>query len=246
MKIVIIDNEIAIRETLKTLISLYMPSVHVVAEADGVNKGIEVIRANKPDLVLLDIEMDDGSGFDLLSIYGEVDFKVIFVTAHNGYAIKAFKYSALDYVLKPVDLDDLISAISKADQQGKDENRLKINSFFHNNNSSLQEKKIVLKDAVNIYLITLSEIIRCQSENNYTRFFLTEGRKIMVTTTLKEYESMFQDALFFRTHQSHLINLQHFEKFVKTEGGSVHMKDGSVLPVSLRKKDLLIAALEKM
>lgn len=247
MRLVIIDDDKVVRENLKTLLSIYAPDNEIIAEADGVQTGLACLKKYKPDLLLLDIEMKDGSGFDLLSFYGELDFKVIFVTGHNGHAIKAFKFSALDYVLKPVDPDDLKAAIEKAEESSyKQEQGLKVANLVSNTKTSNSDQKIVLKDAESVYLVTIKDIIRCESETNYTRFFLTDGRVIMVSKTLKEYDGLFEDQSFFRAHQSHLINLLHFDKYEKKEGGIVHMKDGNKVPVAVRKKEALMSALKKL
>jgi two-component system LytT family response regulator len=247
MRIVLVDDDAAVRENLKTLLSIYVPSANVIAEADGVKEGVLCLKKHKPDLLLLDIEMQDGTGFDLLSIYGELDFKVIFVTGHNGYAIKAFKYSAVDYILKPVDPEDLNNAIKKASEAlDKQEINLKMTNLVQNKNTPIPDQKIVLKDAETVYLVSVKDIVRCESETNYTRFYLIDGRTIMVSKTLKEYDGLFEEQSFFRAHQSHLINLLHFDRYEKKDGGTVHMKDGSVLPVAVRKKEALMACLGKL
>ncbi len=247
MRVILIDDDAVVRDNLKTLLSIYAPDCEVVAEADGVKAGIELLKSNKPDLLLLDVEMKDGTGFDLLSIYGDLDFKVIFVTGHNEFAIKAFKFSAIDYVLKPVDPDDLVNALQKArillDQN---EQNLKVANLVQNKDKNQEDQKIILKDSETVFLVAVKDIIRCESEGNYTKFFLSDGRKITITKTLKEYDQLFKDHHFFRAHQSHLINLIHFDRYEKKEGGIVHMKDGSVLPVAVRKRDMLMTALENL
>ena len=247
MRVILIDDDAVVRDNLKTLLSIYAPDCEVVAEADGVKAGVELLKSNKPDLLLLDVEMKDGTGFDLLSIYGALDFKVIFVTGHNEFAIKAFKFSAIDYVLKPVDPDDLVNALQKArillDQN---EQNLKVANLVQNKDKNQEEQKIILKDSETVFLVAVKDIIRCESEGNYTKFFLSDGRKITITKTLKEYDQLFKDHHFFRAHQSHLINLIHFDRYEKKEGGIVHMKDGSILPVAVRKRDMLMTALENL
>lgn len=247
MRIVLIDDDEIVRDNLKTLLSIYSPESTILAEADGVKTGLACIKEHKPDLVLLDVEMKDGTGFDLLSFYGSLDFKVIFVTGHDGYAIKAFKFSAIDYVLKPIDPNDLVAALKKA-QQFKDTNEqnLKVANLVQNKKAHIAEQKIILKDAETVFLVAVKDIIRCESETNYTRFYLTDGRVLMVSKTLKEYDTLFEDQSFFRAHQSHLINLHHFDRYEKKDGGTVVMKDGSSLPVAVRKKESLMAALEKL
>jgi len=247
MRIAIVDDEEVVRENLKTLLSIYASECTVVVEADGVTSALKSLKEHSIDLLLLDVEMKDGTGFDLLSFYGELDFDVIFVTGHDGYAIKAFKYSAIDYLLKPVDPEDLITAIKKVKvPTNPDERNLKVNSLIQNKKATQSEQKVILKDAETVFLVSLNEIIRCESETNYTKFFLVGGRKLFISKTLKEYDFLFQDQFFFRAHQSHLINLYHFDRYEKKEGGIVYMKDGSTLPVAVRKREALMVALEKL
>jgi len=246
MRIVLVDDDVNVIENMKTLLSIYSPDDQVVAEANGVKSGVECLKMHRPDLLLLDVEMQDGTGFDLLSIYGELDFKVIFVTGHDAYAIRAFKYSAIDYLLKPVDPDDLVAAIHKARSMADKEQNLQVTNLIQNKRTTGQDQKIVLKDSEAVYLVSVKEIIRCESDTNYTRFFLVDGRTLMVSKTLKEFDTLFQDQHFFRAHQSHLINLMHFDKYDKKDGGTLFMKDGSQLPVAVRKKEALIEALERM
>ena len=247
MRVVTVDDDSSVRENLKTLLSIYAKDVEVIAEADGVRAGLECVRENKPDLLLLDVEMGDGTGFDLLAMYGELDFKVIFVTGHDAYAIKAFKFGAIDYLLKPVDPEELIKAIQKAKSAiTLEEQRVQVSNLVDNKSRSASDQKILLKDTENVYLVEVKDIIRCESETNYTKFFLSDGRKLTISKTLKEYDSLFEDQSFFRAHQSHLINLRHFDRYEKKEGGIVHMKDGSTLPVAVRKKDALMQALAEL
>lgn len=246
MRAVIVDDEPSLRESTKTLLGIYCPDIELIGEADGVKSGVELIRKLQPDLAFLDIEMKDGLGFDIIHAFPQRNFAVIFVTGHNEYAVKAFKFSALDYILKPIDPDDLERAVEKA----KDKHERAISGIqlkaLESNLTQKTLSKVVLKDSEKVYLVDTSEIIRCESNDNYTRFTLTEGRKILVSTTLKEYETMFSGNYFFRCHQSHLINLSFFDHYDKREGGSVVMKNGDYLPVSVRKKDQLMKALETL
>lgn len=247
MRIVLVDDDANMRENLRTLLSIYSPESTVIAEANGVRTGLECLKKHQPDLLLLDVEMKDGTGFDLLAEYGELNFKVIFVTGHDAYAIKAFKYSAIDYVLKPVDPDDLSEAIKKAnDALDENELNLKIANLFQNKRSNPSNQTLILKDAEAVYLVHIKDIIRCESETNYTKFFLADGRKIMVSKTLKEFDSLLEEQSFFRAHQSHLINLLHFDHYEKKDGGMVYMKDGSTLPVAIRKRESLMSALANL
>lgn len=247
MRLILIDDDVNVRDNLRTLLTIYSSQISIVAEADGVAKGLECIRKYKPDLVLLDVEMKDGTGFDLLAMYGQLDFKVIFVTGHDAYAIKAFRYSALDYLLKPVDPVELMGAVGKAmASHDQTEHNLKMETLIRNKGANAIDQKVVLKDAETVYLISIRDIVRCESQTNYTWFYLIDGRRIIVSKTLKEFDSLFEGKYFFRAHQSHLVNLLHFDRYEKKEGGTIHMKDGSTLPVAVRKKDSLMAALEQL
>ena len=242
MRTLIIDDYAPNRKRLKDLVERYCPEVTVIGEADGVQSGFEAIEKTQPELLLLDIEMDDGTGFDLLTLCKSYAFKVIFITAHDHYALKAFRFSAVDYILKPIDLDDLQKAISKTKEQAK-QSKLRLDTLLENQNTP---QKLVLSDADTIYLVDINKIIRCQSQNNYTQFYLSDGREILITKTLKDYESLLADQYFFRAHRSHLINLQHFDKFDKRDGGIIYMKDGSMVPVSNQKREVLMHALRVM
>lgn len=245
MTAVIVDDNASIRETLKTLLSIYTMSVNVLAEADGVVEGVKVIRENKPELVFLDVEMNDGTGFDLISRCGKIDFKVIFVTGHDSYAINAFRFSAIDYILKPVDPDDLVKAVEKAITSLSVDTDLKVSNYIQNKNSSKDQKRIVLSDAQNTYLISILDIIRCESDINYTHFYLQDGRQVMVSKTLKVYDELLSEFGFFRSHQSHLVNLRFFDRLDKTEGGVIFLKNGETIPISTRKREGLLQELNK-
>lgn len=241
----IIDDEPTLRESTKTLLSIYCPDIVVKGEAGNVKQGISLIRELKPELVFLDIELPDGTGFDVIHSFPDRDFAVIFITGHNEYAIKAFKFSAIDYILKPIDPDDLERAVNKAKKTFNQKEALLHQKALKANLEVDKPKRIVLKDAETIYLVNVSEIIRCESNDNYTRFYLSDNRKILISSTLKDFELMFSDMDFFRCHQSHLINLKYFDKYDKREGGTIHLKDGSIIPLATRKREQLIKLLEK-
>ena len=243
MKSIVIDDQSHVRENLKMLLQEFAPEVEVVAEADGVKSGLECLKKHKPDLVFLDIEMNDGTGFDLLSLVKDRTFRVIFVTGHDGYAIRAFRVSAIDYLLKPVDPDDLIEAVEKAKNK-RPIQEIQVSEAI-SAQSSERLKQLVLSDSDNVYLVQLAEIIRCQSEDNYTRFFLSDGRKLLISKTMKEFADLLEKAGFFRCHQSHLINLAFFDHLDKRDGGTIFLKDGSSVPLATRKKDQLIQALKE-
>ena len=248
IKAVIIDDEKNARETIAGIVKMFVDNLTIVGEGKTVKSGIQVIKDQKPDIVFLDIRMPDGSGFDLLQHFKDkIDFKVIFVTAFEQYAIQAFKFHAFDYLLKPVSPDELTAAVNLAVSSLKKNNtNQKLNTYLENAGSSNKKKKIVLKSADSITVINVEDIIRLESEINYTNIYLAEGRKILVATTLKEYEDMLCDFGFFRVHKTHLINLDHIFQFQKADGGQIKMNDDSLVPVSRRKKDELVTLLNNL
>lgn len=203
-----------------------------------------MINRTQPDLVLLDINLTDGTGFDLLKKFNGFQFKLIFITAHEEYAIQAFKFSAVDYILKPVVASDLLNAVEKAGKAiQQEETELKISALLANLDKI---KKIVLKTAESIHIIHVKNIIRCEADVNYTNFYLDNGERLIVSRTLKEFAEMLEPAGFFRTHQSHLVNLDHISRFDKTEGGHLVLADDSIVPVSSRKREELFKVFERM
>lgn len=239
IRTLIIDDEENNRQRMSNLIADHFPNIEVIGEAEGVETGITAINNLKPELVLLDIKMNDGDAFDLLEKIETVFFKIIFVTAYEEYAVKAFKFSALDYLLKPVAIEDLRSAFIKAEKQILDELRLQL-STLQSNLHSPKNKTIVLRTSEKIYLIETKDIIRCESDRNYTYFFINEQKKHIVSQPLKEYEDILEEFGFFRIHKSHMINLTYVESFDKADGGSIILKDKTELPVARRKKNELL------
>jgi two-component system, LytTR family, response regulator len=248
IKIVVIDDE---QPTLKGIIHILrsgMPDVEIAGEAVSVEAGVKAIQANRPDLVLLDINLGNGDGFELLKKVGDIDFKVIFITAYQEYAVKAFEFSAIDYLLKPIDPEKLIQAIRKTQMVIHSKHLdLKLKALYQNMElKDHRTKKLVLKTAENIYLIDTGDIIRCESDGSYTKFFLSNGKKIMVSRHLKEFEDILTGFGFYRIHQSHLINFNHVDLIQKSGGGAVIMKDNSAIPVSRRKKEELMKLIENI
>jgi two-component system LytT family response regulator len=242
IKAIIIDDEKTSRETLKGLLKRYCKNVEITAEADGYQSGVDTIKTHKPDVIFLDIQMPDGSGFKLLDEIGNIDFEVIFSTAYDQFAIKAIKYSALDYLLKPINPEDLISSIEKLEQRilrGKDNTSIKF-LLDKIRNPDTEIKKIVLSTIEGIHVVDISNIIRCESDDYYTKFFLKNGKMIMVSKTLKENEELLSEHNFIRPHKSHLINLKYVKSFLRPDGGCILMKDGSSVPVSRRKREEII------
>lgn len=235
---------------LTSLLERYCPNVIISGEAEGVQTGIKQIRQFKPDVIFLDIQMQDGSGFRLLESFDQVNFEIIFTTAFDQYAIKAIKYSALDYLLKPIIPEELIDAVKKVEDRkiAKNANiNQNIDVLLDNiKNKNSDSKKIVLTTAEKIHVIHVSEILRCESDNYYTNFFFTDGTKLLVSKTLKENEKMLKDHNFIRPHKSHLINVAYIKGYMKNDGGYILMSDNSKVPVSRRRKELIIETINNL
>jgi two-component system LytT family response regulator len=245
VRTVIIDDELNNRQMIADMLRQHCPHIELAGEADGVATGLEVIKRLSPDLVLLDIRLRDGEGFDLLDRLETIDFRVIFITAYEEYALKAIKFSALDYLLKPVLPDELKAAIEKAEKQIVRDLAVQL-AELSNNLSPSRKKRIVLRTADKLQLIPVGEIIRCEADRSYSVFYLANGQKILVSYPLKEYEDLLTDQGFFRPHKSHLVNISYVDSYVKSEGGHILLTDGTTLPVSLRKKTLLIELFGKL
>lgn len=245
IKAVLIDDDKNLREGMKSLLNRFAPNIMIIGEAESVATGIEVLGSLKPEVVFLDIQLNDGTGFDILEKLAErnnaINCNVVFITAHEQYAIKAFRFSALDFLLKPVDPEELQKVIEKI------ENVLKKKTDFSHIDLLLENirknvdnfKRIALSTSDGIHLFDISDIIRCESEDNYTKFFIRNSKPIMISKTLKEYEELLKNYNFERIHQSHLINLSYLKSYIKKDGGYVVMTDDSHLPISQRKKERL-------
>jgi two-component system LytT family response regulator len=244
LSLIIIDDEPKARSTIRDILALSGQKIEILGEAGDVKSAHELILQRRPELILLDINLPDGTGFDLLKKFETIDFRVIFITAHEEYAVRAFRFSALDYILKPITASDLIDAVEKAGETIKSEKtEEKFKAFLANLDKI---NKIVLRTAESIHIINLGNIVRCESDVNYTTFYLTNGQKLLVSKTLKEYDEMLVSSGFFRTHQSHLVNLDHITRYEKGEGGHLIMDDGSLVPVSSRKREQLFRIFEHL
>lgn len=242
LKITIIEDEEKSLGFIRSIIEQYCPAVQIIGTATSVQSAVTLLTNVKPALVLSDINLPDGTAFEMLSRLDEIDFKVIFITAFEEYAIKAIKFSALDYLVKPIDPNELVKALNKAKEQIEhDNNNLKLKALLSNvREFSDKLRKIVLKTFDSIYVIDLQDIIRCESDNSYTLFYLKDSRKIMVSNVLKEYDELLANSGFIRVHKSHLVNLNYIDKFIKSDGGYLIMKDGASVPVSQRKRDMIM------
>jgi two-component system LytT family response regulator len=247
LRIVIIDDEDHIRDSLIKLLARHCPQVAVAGTAFSVNSGLKAIQELHPDLVLLDIQMNDGTGFDLLQSFSTIDFKVIFITAYDQYALQAFRFSAVDYLLKPVNPELLIAAIDRASLLIRDHFNMQMNALYENLKSvSKQDKKIILKTTEQIYLLDLKSIVSCESDSCYTTVHTMEDEHIMVAKTLKEFDEMLSGCGFYRVHKSYLINLAHIKRFDKQDGGYIVLTNDLKIPVASRKREEMLGLLEKM
>jgi two-component system LytT family response regulator len=222
-------------------------NVKLLKSADGVKSGLKAINEQNPDLVLLDIKMDDGTGFDLLKHAEPINFKVIFITAFDQYAIQAFKFSAIDYLLKPVDPEDLVDAVNRAEQMVQQNLSTQLRVLDENLKSQdLKGKKIILRTSDTIHLVKVSDISYCEADISYTNFYLADGQKILVSRTLREFEDMLKEFGFFRVHKSFLVNLFAISKFEKADGGYLVMENNDRVPVATRKKEELMGLFERI
>lgn len=245
IRTIIIEDEPKARTSLMMLLDMHCPSVFVVGFAQSVKEGVDIIEKLNPDLIFLDIHLKDGSGLDILKEFNNLNFKIIFTTAFEEYAVKAFKLSALDYLLKPIDTEELVHAVEKAEQVINHDNfPVQIKSFFDNFDSGEKTKTVALKTADHIYVVKTENILFCEADKNYTRFYLNNNQKILVSKTLKEYEEILEPLKFLRIHQSFLINLHYLVQLNKREN-LVFLANGTKLPVSTRKKDVLLEMLNR-
>jgi two-component system, LytTR family, response regulator len=242
---VIVDDEPKNLRILASMLQEFCPEVQVVGKAEKHTQAIELIHAEKPDLVFLDIAMPGGDAFDLLDKLQPVEFEIIFVTAHDNYTLTAFKYSAVDYLLKPVEIEVLQAAIARAiERKNLKQNNLHqlgllLNSL--NKQQSQSVSKIALPSQEGLIFLPVSEIVRCEASGSYTHIFKTDKKKLLVSRRMSEYEELLPASLFFRIHQSHIINLDHVVKYHRGRGGFVEMSDGAMLELATRRKDEFLA-----
>jgi two-component system LytT family response regulator len=247
IKTIVVDDEQDAVNFICSIIREYCSSLEVIGTAGDVGTAAELINEKKPDLVFLDVEMPNGSGFDLLVQFPEKTFDVIFITAFNHYAIKAIKFSAVDYILKPVNINEFIEAVTKVitkrseKSSGGNEN-LKV--LLENLRSS-PPSRLAIPTADGMEYLNPKDIIRIEADRSYSWFFLAGNRKTLVSKHLKEFQELLGDRNFFRSHNSHLINLKYVKKYIRREGGYIEMIDGSVIPVSRNRKDLFLVHMSR-
>ncbi|MFK7968960.1 MAG: LytR/AlgR family response regulator transcription factor [Bacteroidia bacterium] len=243
MRAVIIDDVANARQLLKADLEAHCPQVEVIGEADGVVAGAKLIRQVQPELVFLDVQMPDGSGFDLLDILGEVEFRIIFTTASDQHAIRALRLSAIDYLLKPLNTDELVAAVAKAAEAPQSE--LGVKALKENLKNS-QGGHIVVNTLDKMHMEAISDIMWCEASANYTIIHLADGRDLLATKTLKDFDQMLRNVGFLRTHQSNLVNFAFVRTFIKTDGGFLQLKNGTEVPVSHRKRGQVMEHMQKI
>lgn len=246
LKTIVIEDEEWARSLISDMLKRY-DFVELAGEASGISDGIELIKQLQPDLLLLDINLRDGNGFELLQQLDQIDFKLIFITAYDKFAIDAIKFSALDYLMKPVSVDEFDVAIMKAYRSVQQDNlSLKLNALFNNfRHLANDSRKIVLNTSGSVYLLNVTDIIRCQADFGGTQFYLANNESIVVGNPLKMYDEMLGSLGFFRVHNSHLVNLQQVYRYDKSGKNILVMKDKSIVPVSIGRKTELLDLLKK-
>ncbi len=239
IRAIIIEDIPEAREALVNDVKNHCPNIDIVGEAGTVVGAAKLIRELKPDVVFLDVDLKDGTGFDLLEILSDFSFKIIFTTASDAHAIRAFRFSAIDYLLKPINVKELKEAVSRLDRESHE----KVDTLLHNISATNNPDKLTLHNSDKILVSSLDDIIRCEADSNYTTFYFTDGSHFLVSKTLKRYDETLRDYGFVRVHQSHLVNMQHVRSFEKSDGGYLRMMDDSIIPVSVRKRSAVLKLL---
>jgi len=243
---IIVDDESRGRKSLKSMLENYCPQVQLIGEGANVAEASQLLKEHCPDILFLDIEMPDGTGFDLLKLLPEVQTNIIFTTAYGHYAINAIRFCALDYLLKPINITELVSAVNKVleskMQQSSDH---RVQQLLENMaEQESKDKRIGIPTQQSIEFIAVADIIRCEAEGSYTKFFLKASQVLMATGSIKHFSELLAPYGCYRTHNSHLINLVHIKRFVKVDGGYVVMDDEAEVPVSRRKRDEFLELLK--
>jgi two-component system LytT family response regulator len=247
MKAILIDDETSNLENLQILLAKHCPQVTIMAIAQNVSDAVDAIEKHLPDLVFLDVQMGEQTGFDVLTRLLKRNFEVIFVTAYDHYGIQAVKFAALDYLLKPVDILELKNAVTKAEHKLAAQIQTSQLDFLLQQlkKPATNVTKIALQMQSEIRYVALSEIIRCEADNTYTRFFLSSDEKILVSKSLKEYADLLRPNGFLRTHQSHLVNPKYVKSWLKEDGGILLLMSGEKIPISKPNKDTVKQALQQ-
>lgn len=240
---ILVEDQPQALEMLHNDLTQYHTEIEVIGTAKSVVEASKLLRQTQPDILFLDIMLGDGTGFDVLEIHPNLTSKIIFVTASDEFALKAFKFSAIDYVLKPYSNEDLSNAIEKAKSQVQpDKEQISVLQQSINQPNK-RPQKMSLHTSDKIVVVNLDDIVRCKSDNNYTEFFMQDDSKILVSKTLKFYADMLKEFQFLRVHQSHLVNLHYVKEFIKSDGGYLVLNNKKTVPVSVRKRNEVVEAL---
>lgn len=241
---IIVDDEPDCCESMAMLLERYCPEVKVLDICYSAETALQSIKEHAPEILFLDIEMPFMNGFELLEKLGKINFDLIFTTSYDQYAIKAIRFSALDYLLKPIDRAELQKAVQKAAQRNQHPLPQQLEMLLQKlKNPTISIKKIAIPTMEGFQLLAVESIISCESEGNYTHLFLKDKRKIIASRNLKEVEELLEDYAFIRIHHSHIVNMNEVEKYIKGEGGYLMMSDGSTINVSKSRKELLLKKL---
>lgn len=244
MKTLILEDEAHNQAYLQLMLNQHCPGVQIIAQAQQVGEALEVYVQKQPELILLDVELPDGTGFDFLEKIPQPWPKIIFITAYDHYALQAIRFSAIDYLLKPIRVQDLVAAVQKATTRlHMEQEHTLLQLLLQSRREASAQKRIALPTAERIELIPVADIIRCMAENNYTRFFIHQQKPILVSKNLGEFEEILQEYGFLRTHQSHLVNVQEVKSWEKSDGGYLLMKDGSRVDVSRSRRERVLQRL---
>ncbi|MBT3243393.1 MAG: response regulator transcription factor [Bacteroidetes bacterium] len=238
IRALIVDDEQSNRENLKALLKKHCPEIEVIGEAAEIFSAQERIQSLLPDLIFLDVRMPGGDAFDLLAQLDKVDFEIIFITAYDQYAFQAFRFNAVDFLLKPIDISELRQAVEKVQMKiNLAEENILLKNLVSNQQLTFAEKRLPLPTEDKVEFVPVKNIIHCQSDRSYTEFYLKGGKKLIICKTLKEYEKALTPMGFIRVHQSHLVNLSEVLAFVRRDGGYLQMSDNSMVPVSRSRKE---------
>ena len=240
IKTVIAANGSWILENVTKMVESCCPNLSVVAMVEGVKEGVGAINEHDPDIVILDTKLTDGSGFDLVRHFSKPDFKIIFLSSTLDYAVKAIKFSAVDYLIKPIDEEELAVAVNKAADMIRFEENLQQQALGKGIQNLNTSQRLVIKTNDQVYVVNVDEIVRVEASSNYSVFYMDDGRKIMVSKALKEYEELLFENSFHRIHKSHMFNINKMSHFDRIDGGFVVMSDGSRIPVASRKREMLL------
>ena len=245
IRTIIVDNEPEIMKGLQLILNNHCPQIKIVGSASSMTQAKGLLSSKPVDLVFLDVKLGDGDSFKLLKDLEPVDFQVIFITAYDQYAVEAFRFSALDFLLKPIDPEDIKRSVVKAEKALYNESlQLRLQNLMYNHQRQDMDKTIVLKTAEAYHVVRIKDIIQCEAQGNYTLFHVKSGSNILVSHTLKKYEELLSKYNFFRCHQSHLVNMNAVVRFDRRDGGALALENKLLIPVASRRKEQLFGILD--